>query len=248
MANMTLNGWTFDINPNEASWTYKLLTNSIDTYGGRVIQILACRVEGLTVRGYITQRGSKNRQWADMEMFEDKVKAIMDYHAKNKAPVSFSFPALNWRGQVFLTGYSDVTYDPSISAVSYTLMFNVDSGFDNVLQAGAVEKAALENIKSGINWVRSEYNTPPESAWKDVLDALKKAVENSGQYGLEERKSLYDYISELNEGKSESASDSGDDKTQSKKADEKPNNILDGAMQAAAGFGSWLSSLISPAK
>lgn len=240
MANATINGWTLDINPNEASWSYKLLTNSQDTYGGRVIQILSCRIESFTIKGYLSCKGTGKRQWAQMEAFESKVKNIMAYHANNKKPVSFRFDALDWSGDVYLTGYSNVEYNPKTSAVSYTLMFTVDSGFNAISQEVADSiKTSLGSIKNGVNYVRSVYNTPLDTDWEDVKSALEKAIGDSGNFNAD-TKSIYQYISEL---ESDSDSDSGNE-TSSKTSSGSNDSSYSSDGSSSSSTGSWFDGII----
>lgn len=198
MANARIGNYVFDINPSEASWTYRMNTASQDTYGGRVIQILSCRIEGMKVRGYITSRGTAENQWSRMEEFERKVRDIMEWHAENKKPLRFSFPALDWEGEVYLTGYSDVKYDMKTSAVSYTLTMEVDSGFDTIKAHASSE--GLDVIPDGVNWVRNEFNTPTSDSWETVKEALKKVLENAGTFDASNPPSIYQYIEELSSG------------------------------------------------
>ena len=242
MANATINGWVLDINPSEASWSYKLLTNSQDTYGGRVIQILSCRIDSFTIKGHLSCKGTGDRQWARMEEFEGKIKKIMAYHANNKKPVPFRFDVLDWSGDVYLTGYSNVEYNPKTSAISYTLAFTVDSGFDSISQEVSDSvKASLGNVKSGINYVRNVYNTPTNEGWKQVKDALKKAIGDSGNFNTE-TKSIYEYISELSSGGSES-SDTG-----SNQSDQTSNGSNDNSYSnddsSNSNTGSWFDNIV----
>lgn len=217
MANASIGGYTFDIDPSEASWTYTLNTSATDTYGGRVVQILSCRIDGMSVGGYITQRGSKDSQFKNMEEFERKIKAIMLYHEESKKPVKFRFPALDWDGDVFLTGYSDVSYDPATAAVHYTLAMTVDSGFDSIRESASSQ--GLDVIPDGVNWVRNEFNTPSADSWETVMSALKKVLKNAGTFAADDVKSLYEAMAE------------GDDEKKKKDKDEDPYDYTNSTSQ-----------------
>lgn len=195
MANAQIGNYVFDINPSKASWTYKLNIASQDTYGGRVVQLLSCRIEKMQVSGYLTQRGTAENQWVRMEEFERKVRDIMEWHAANKKPLKFYFPALEWSGDVYLTGYSNVKYDSKTAAVSYTLMMNVDSGFETIKEHASTE--GLDVIPDGIGWVRNEYNTPTSEGWSTVKEALKKVLERAGTFNADNPPSIYQYIDEI---------------------------------------------------
>lgn len=246
MANAMINGWTLDINPSEASWSYALQTKSQDTYGGRVIQILSCKVDSFTVKGYLPTSkpkpggSSDTRWWAPMEAFEQKVKSIMAYHANNQKPVPFRFDALDWEGDVYLTGYSDVEYSSALAAVSYTLRFTVDSGFDTISQEVADSvKVSLGNIKDGIDYSYNEYNTPTAAGWESVKSALEKAIGDSANYSTDS-KSIYEYISELSDSSNGDSSDSSN-KTENGSSDESYSSDD----SSSSSGGSWLDGIVS---
>lgn len=45
------------MNPNEVSWTYNLNTQSYDTYGGQVIQVLSINIDNLVISGQLGKEG-----------------------------------------------------------------------------------------------------------------------------------------------------------------------------------------------
>jgi len=191
-----ISDYTFKVNPHTASWTYSLKINPIDTYGGRVVQILSRSIEGLSIAGYLSCKGVGEYRWKEMESFERSIIDIMNWQANNKRPVTFSFPPLSWTGQVYVTGYSDVKYDMESTAISYTLTMEVDDGFEGVSLSATDE--GLSSIPDGVNWTRNKYNMPDQSASKDALDALRKMLEEEGTYGLSAGQKTYlDYLHEI---------------------------------------------------
>lgn len=202
MANAKLGDYVFDIDPSKASWSYTLKTFSENTYGGRVVQILSNKVDGFQVEGYITQKGTADDPFKNMVAFSEKIKSIMEYHASTKKPLRFLFPAMDWDAQVFLKGYSNVEYRQDIAAVSYTLNFAVDTGFDGLTISPSSQ--GLENIPEGIGWTRSQYNTPTVS-WDKAYDALGDLLKDAGAYNAGELPSLYQKIKEIIETGEEDA-------------------------------------------
>ena len=305
----------FNILPETAAWSYAMKIQSFDTYDGRVIQLLACNVESLSVEGYIMQkRGgvvkkikrihkrveyqkpktaeqkekikdakakviaaenkitdinnkiiatknkskltslrdelknannelaalrsnlesvensimAKNRayrtevvdqiaemeeparyQWEAMREFERNVKDIMAAHELGgralanqgkSVPARLVFSEIGWNGDVYLTGYNDVRYEPDIPAVRYTLKFDVVSGFDSIKDAASSN--GLENIADGVGWVRSVYNTPSMS-WDAVKDALGKVIDDAGTHDASNPADFLKYLDEAQSGGSE---------------------------------------------
>lgn len=214
MANASVGGYVFDIDPSTATWTYSLKTKVTPTYGGRVVQVLRCNIENLSIGGYLTQShgqlgstirtvegrtvqagtnvGGYEYRFAQMKRFERDVRSIMEAQAESKEPMTFTYPILGWSGKVFLTGYDAVKYDVATTAVSYRLSFEVDSGFDEIVTTASSQ--GLDNIEDGVNWTRNEYNTPTTD-WDTVKQALKSALEAAGTSATTE--SIYTYIEKI---------------------------------------------------
>lgn len=204
MPNMSLGGYVFNIDPSSASWTCRMNTRSFDTYGGRVVQVLSCRTENLTLTGYITSRqrgsavgvGGDLYQWESMEEFEANIKAIMEEQVSKNSPVHFSYPTLGWDAEVWLSGYSNVEYDPKRSAVSYTLALTIDTGLAQ-LADGSSQSVALNQIKNGVNWVRSKYNTPSGENAQTAIKALEKALNSLDDFNADNEADIWRLMEEV---------------------------------------------------
>lgn len=187
MANCRVGSYIFDIDPDTATYKYSMKVHPEDTYGGRVIQILSCQIDNLVITGSLRPKKGGS-QFAAMEEFAANVKAIMEWQAQNKKPLPFSYPALDWTGNVYLRDYKDVHYDVGTTVATYTLSFDIDSGFEGVKIAAS--SYGLENIPDGVNWVRNEYNTPTTD-WDDVKKMLEGVLKDAGT--SPKIQSLYDY-------------------------------------------------------
>lgn len=215
MSLIKVGSFEFSIMPETAAWSYSMKINSIDTYGGRVVQFLNSSIDSLFVEGYIRPKrtgvsagpqpyvGYDLDQWQGMREFEYNVKQIMLYHERSKSPVHFSFPEVGWDGMVFLTGYSDVRYDPGTPAVMYKLSFDIDSGFDSVMYSA--DSHGLENIPSGVGWVRSIYNTPQVGDWERAKKAVEKVVDDAGSFSASKPLDFYQYLMEVDENAEDGA-------------------------------------------
>ncbi len=98
----------FDIDPESAQWAYSLKVNTVDTYGGRVIQVLSRSIDSLSVKGHLPCRkgldvSEYESQFGNMERFERGVRAVAEQPVKSKGPRRFNFPALEWSEKAWLT-------------------------------------------------------------------------------------------------------------------------------------------------
>lgn len=197
MAKVSLGDFEFDVNPSTFSWGYTLNTKAFETYGGRVIQILSCKLNDCTVQGYLPVSKDPDNAYAEMEKFESDMLGIMDWQAKVKKPLKFSFPLLGWEGTVYLTQYGSVSYSYDMAAVIYTLNLSVDDGFEQIRQSITAEaQTSIDSIPNGVNWVRSIYNTPNSTTWEKSLEVIKEILEDSGNYQSVGLKDYYEMLME----------------------------------------------------
>lgn len=249
MATLNIGDYRFTVEPNTARWSYSMKINPIDTYGGRVVQLLSCKIDNLTIEGYIRPAkwneinpGSMQfLQFQGMRIFESNVRSIMLYHETMRAPVRFLFQEVGWDGYVWLTGYSDVRYEPDIPAVKYVLKFDVDYGFDTVLSAirSGDEINALDNIPNGVNWVRSVYNTPLSSNDAAVKKAIEDIVDDSGKFDASKPLDYYDYLSKAIKGQTEK----GDDNSTQRDEQDDANADGNGGSPIVSGINNVLKQL-----
>ena len=218
--------WVFDVNPSDASWGYTMNIKQFDTYGGRVVQLLSCRIDDLTISGNLSSKGAQS-QWEPMLNFEGKIKSILAAQSKTGNPVTVQFDEVDWSGEVFLIGYSDVSYNIATTAVSYTLNFTVDSGFERVVE-GITEdaKSSIGNVAAGVNWIRSKYNTPAADDWEQVKEALGQVVENTDSYNSDS-KGIYDYLGESEDDDSSETVDNADSDSDFESNNDKPSTSID---------------------
>ena len=182
MTGCSIGGYNFLLNPSSAAWSYDLNTKSYDTYGGRVVQVLSCKITGFTISGYLSQKHlTEATRWTEMEYFENAIRNIMEYHNINQKPVSFNFETMGWvNAKVYVQGYTNVSYDVATAAIQYTLTLFVDEGLDTVKDGIVISE--LENIPSGVNWKHGIYNTPSAESWKQTLDSYATFLEGAGVY------------------------------------------------------------------
>ena len=215
MAAISVGGFTFYVEPSTASWQYKMNIKPFETYGGRVVQLLSCSIEAMSIEGHIRPKGwssSRDRvsgsldinQWQGMRDFEDSVKSILAYHESTGESVYFNFPEVGWDGKVFLVDYSNVRYEPDVPAVTYTIRFEIDTGFEGIQQAAG--DYGLQNIPDGVGWVRNVYNTPTTTSWETVKSALEDFIDDVGTFDASNPADFYAYLEAASNGESKSDS------------------------------------------
>ena len=240
MATASIGSYQFDIDPSSAQWTYTLRTRSYQTYGGRVVQILGCSIDDLSIGGYLLQpKGGDANRYNNMQTFESNITAIMEAQAESKTSVTFTYPVLDWVGQVFLVGYDSVKYDVATAAISYKLSFQVDSGFGAIKTA--VSSEGLDLIPDGVNWTRNVYNTPDVS-WDDVKTALTKVLESAGTSST--TASLYDYLEQV-EAIEEAESTTSSDTSSSDSSSTSSSSLSDTLSSTGTFFSEHYSSTLS---
>ena len=175
----------FRVDPDGIQWAFEVLTNVVETIGGRVIQIIGSQLSDLTVTGSFGQDHSTPRgeSWRQAEAFLLLIRQIMDHQAQDAnqqammhPPAVFTYPPKNWRFQVYVKDFSDAD-NPGTSVVLTPGKFNqrwrltlfivqdastalVQAGSSNGVvskQAEAAIAAYMARISDGIGWKFTQY-------------------------------------------------------------------------------------------
>jgi hypothetical protein len=175
----------FRLDPEMIDWTWQVLTNVVDTIGGRVIQVLGARLDDLTVQGSLGQDHSNpagGQSWQQAEAFVTAITSIMEaqsadanQQARMHPPAVFSYPPRGWRFNVYVKsltdpdGNSSVILKPGKANQRYSLvLFIVQDGSPSLVQAGTTngvldEKANqavaafMARISDGVGWHWTKY-------------------------------------------------------------------------------------------
>jgi len=176
---------TFRLDPESISWNWTVLTNVVDTIGGRVIQVIGAYLDDLTVSGSFGQDHSTPRgeSWRQAEAFLKLITSIMEQQssdsnqqAKMHPPAVFSYPPKGWRFQCYVKALTDadggnsIVMTPGKFNQRYTLtLFIVPDGSSQLTKAGTTDgvysakaeqaiAAYMSRISDGIGWHYSQYN------------------------------------------------------------------------------------------
>jgi hypothetical protein len=176
---------TFRIDPESISWNWTVLTNVIDTIGGRVIQVIGAYLDDLTVQGSFGQDHStpSGESWRQAEAFLKVVTQIMEHQSSDASkqaemhpPAVFSYPPRSWRFQCYVKALTDadggnsIVMTPGKFNQRYMLtLFIVPDGSGKLTKAGTTNgvysakaeqaiAAYMNRISDGIGWHYTQYN------------------------------------------------------------------------------------------
>lgn len=149
----------FNVDPNNITWTYQLNTKTIETYGGKVVQIVSINWDNLSVD---FDSGSKGPNGGGREylravgnFFKDAV-----IWQKNTGQTSvFSYPPRNYVISCFL---DSVSIQDDLKNVTFPFSFQGKIQRDLM---GTIKKETYSSVISrlvdGVGWTKNEftYNT-----------------------------------------------------------------------------------------
>jgi hypothetical protein len=132
----------FRTNPNEIWWSYELLTNVEDTYGGRVVQLLGTRLGDLTVKVDCGQGG-----WSYLMQVVLYLRDLLS-DQRNGNPAIFSYTTRNWKLQVYSM---TIPFADQVTATTreLELNFKIQQDLTGVLSRVTVD-AELARLVDGV--------------------------------------------------------------------------------------------------
>ncbi len=176
----------FRVDPELITWNWQVLTNVIETIGGRVIQVLGARLDDLTVQGSMGQdhgNASGGQSWQMAEEFVSAVTQIMEAQSadsnqqgKMHPPAVFNYPPKGWRFNVYVKALTDpdgqnsAILKPAKLNQRYSLtLFIVQDGSSALVKAGTTNgvfaqkaydavSAFMARISDGVGWHFTQYN------------------------------------------------------------------------------------------
>lgn len=177
----------FRVDPDSITWNWRVITNVIETIGGRVIQVLGAYLDDMTVQGSLGQdhgKGVKGESWVLANQFIRDVTAIMEAQAADSnqqgrmhPPAVFNYPPRGWRFNVYVKALTDpdgpgssVVLTPAKANQRYALtLFIVQDGSASLVKAGTTNgvfsqkaydaiSAFMARISDGVGWHFTKYN------------------------------------------------------------------------------------------
>lgn len=155
IASLSFNGrtWRFRTNPNSVNFSYVLNTHVDQTFGGRVVQILSCKIEDLVV---VVEAGKAGWPYAaNLALF---LRDFLDYQRNPSAiPGVFQYSTRGWKFSVYALS---IPFHDSVETTTHPLElhFKVQEDLTGVV-SGAILNTTLLRMRDGIGWKRDKYNS-----------------------------------------------------------------------------------------
>lgn len=153
MARAMLDGQPLPRGINGMGFGYTMNTQTYDTLGGRVVQLLSVKVDTLQISAHA---GSRD---ALLQMF-DFVAATMEVQTMSELPVRLEIPSRDWAFDVWVVAMPAMRFDVQTVAYEYQLRLEVEQASDEALEVA--ETAALQRLASDIGFDPSHYT------WTDI--------------------------------------------------------------------------------
>lgn len=155
IASLTFGGrtWRFRTNPNSVKFSYILNTHVEQTFGGRVVQILSCKIEDLIV---VVEAGMGG--WAYAANLALFLRDFLDYQRNPSAtPGNFTYTTRGWNFSVYSLS---IPFQDQVEATvrPLELHFKVQEDVSGVV-SGAILDTTLAKLHDGIGFKRDKYNS-----------------------------------------------------------------------------------------
>jgi hypothetical protein len=137
--NTTGNTYSFPFNINQLEWNYTINTQSFDTIGGRVVQLLSVQVTTMQIQGEAGNR-------SNMLQFYDNFKTVQDNQNQQKVSATFNVPSRNLSFKVWLETMQ-IGWDYTTVTYPYSITFEVE----NDISGTATNAATATALSSMIN-------------------------------------------------------------------------------------------------
>jgi len=174
----------FRLDPEDIEWDFQIITNVIETVGGRVVQVIGSYLNNLIITGSLGEDHSTPRgeSWRQAEAFLKLVGNLMNYQSRDsnkqdkmQPPAIFSYPPKGWRFQCYIDSLTDATGSASLIMTPGTInqryvlsLFIVQDATEGLVVAGTsngvLNKKAEEaiaaymaRISAGVGWHFSVY-------------------------------------------------------------------------------------------
>lgn len=174
----------FRIDPESIQWNWQVLTNVVETIGGRVIQVIGAHLDDMQVSGSLGEDHSSRQgeSWRQAIGFLNLVTDIMERQSKDAQqqaemhpPAVFTYPPKNWRFNVYVKALQDadggnsLVLKPDKINQRYVLtLFIVQDASTKLVRAGTTNgtfdqkaydaiSAFMARISNGVGWHFSQY-------------------------------------------------------------------------------------------
>jgi len=154
---------TFKFNPDAAQWGYENNITSIDTLGGRVVQLLSVQVTDLTINGVAGSR-------EELQRMAKNIKNVMDYQIRTLNPVKFKVFSRKWDMNVYIAAMPQIGWDVAATTYPYQLTLNIEEDL-NKIKTFDLMTNELDRLATGIGYNKDLHGGNPE-AFQRIVDSL----------------------------------------------------------------------------
>ena len=167
-------GLTFPFNPDTVQWNYQENIVSMDTLGGRVVQLLSIQLQSITVN---MRAGSRE----SLQHIATQLKSIMGFHTNTLEPVQFKVPSRNWNFLVYLAAVPQLGWDVSATSYPFGLTLLVEDDLTGV-KTKQIANSVIDKIRKDIGYNENAHGGTLEEAGQfyNIVDALSKVVPMGG--------------------------------------------------------------------
>lgn len=130
--------------PYTADWEYGVNTSSLDTLGGRVVQVLSVDIGSLSIESVAVSRKELQRL---AKGFQD----IMRYHARTQEPVFFRVPSMKWEMSVYLEAVPQLGWQVETVSYPFQLLMRIVDDL-SLTKTNQLMKNQLDRLAEGIGY------------------------------------------------------------------------------------------------
>ena len=168
--------YNFPFNINSLNWDYQINTQSYDTYGGRVTQVLSAMATTVTLQG---EAGSRKRL---LDLYTH-FKTLQDYQNQHKTSMQLDVPSRRLSYRVWLEQMS-IAWDTSTVTYPYAMSFEMQQDMSATkLPIQSAVSTALDRISAGIGY-NTQWNGLNKTLINLQYDDVRKFAEALKTYGI----------------------------------------------------------------
>jgi hypothetical protein len=129
--------YSFPFNIDQLTWSYAINTQSFDTIGGRVVQLLSVQIQTIQLQGEAGNRGNLIQLYKDF-------KTVQDNQNQQKLNATFNVPSRNLSFKVWLETMQ-IGWDATTVTYPYFITFEVYEDISGTA-TNAATATALSNV------------------------------------------------------------------------------------------------------
>lgn len=149
--------FTFRVDPEAITFNYNLITHTESTYGGKVIQILATNVQGLSLP-VMAGTGGRDYLTSVVTFFKE----MMFWQRDTKNLAYFDYPPRKYHMSIYA---DSLQIQDALSNVAFpfTMTFKVNKNDVSGPVKSSIVDAEMKKLADGVGYTKNEFNDPSKS-------------------------------------------------------------------------------------